>query len=167
MEFLGRNSKPKGMLQGNGSEKMPNLSSALSLLFCLGSLSSKPTEARTRKPPVVHAGQLPGKQSREEKGSEWIWRGKWGYQCTCVSHVLCVKKWKCSGSVVSNSFQPHGLCSLLSSSVRGVFQARALEWVAIFFSKGSSQPRVQTGVSHTADRFTVWAAREAQSSYFV
>ena len=31
--------------------------------------------------------------------------------------------------------------SLLGSSVHGSFQARILEWVAISFSKGSSQPR--------------------------
>ena len=32
-------------------------------------------------------------------------------------------------------------CSLPGSSVRGIFQARILEWVAISFSRGSSQPR--------------------------
>ena len=31
-------------------------------------------------------------------------------------------------------------------------QARILEWVAISFSRGSSQPRDQTRVSHIADR---------------
>ena len=31
-------------------------------------------------------------------------------------------------------------CSLPSFSVHGVFQARILEWVAISFSRGSSQP---------------------------
>jgi len=37
-----------------------------------------------------------------------------------------------------------------------------LQWVAISFSKGSSQPRDRTQVSHTAGRhFTVWASREA------
>ena len=36
------------------------------------------------------------------------------------------------------------------SSVRGVFQTRTLEWVAISFSKASSQPRDQTWVSHTS-----------------
>ena len=37
-----------------------------------------------------------------------------------------------------------------------------LEWVAISFSKGSSQPRVQTQVSCTAARFfAIWATREA------
>ena len=32
-------------------------------------------------------------------------------------------------------------CSLPGSSVHGILQARILEWVAIPFSKGSSQPR--------------------------
>ena len=32
-------------------------------------------------------------------------------------------------------------CSLPDSSVRGILQARILEWVAISFSRGSSQPR--------------------------
>ena len=32
-------------------------------------------------------------------------------------------------------------CSLPGSSIHGIFQARVLEWVAISFSGGSSQPR--------------------------
>ena len=32
-------------------------------------------------------------------------------------------------------------CSLPGSSAHGILQARTLEWVAISFSKGSSQPR--------------------------
>ena len=32
-------------------------------------------------------------------------------------------------------------CSLSGSSVYGIFQARVLEWIAISFSRGSSQPR--------------------------
>ena len=32
-------------------------------------------------------------------------------------------------------------CSLPGSSIHGIFQARILEWVVIFFSRGSSQPR--------------------------
>ena len=39
-------------------------------------------------------------------------------------------------------------CSPPDSSVRGILQARILEWVAIPFSRGSSQPRVQTGISY-------------------
>ena len=38
-------------------------------------------------------------------------------------------------------------CSLPDSSVHGVLQARILEWVAISFSRGSSQPRDHTHVS--------------------
>ena len=37
-------------------------------------------------------------------------------------------------------------CSLPGSSVRGILQARILEWVAIPFSRGSSRPRNQTWV---------------------
>ena len=33
-------------------------------------------------------------------------------------------------------------CSLPGSSVHGIFQARILEWAAIFFFKRSSRPRV-------------------------
>ena len=58
-----------------------------------------------------------------------------------------------SHSVVSNSLLAHGL-----------FQARILEWVAIPFSRGSSQPRDWTQVSCIAGRFfTCWATREAQA----
>ena len=53
-------------------------------------------------------------------------------------------------------------CSPPGSSSHGILQARILEWVAIPFSRGSSQPRDRTPVSHTAGRFfTVWATREA------
>ena len=38
-------------------------------------------------------------------------------------------------------------CSLPGSSVYGIFQAIVLEWIAISFSRGSSQPRAQTQVS--------------------
>ena len=53
-------------------------------------------------------------------------------------------------------------CSLSGSSVHRIIQARILEWVAISFSRESSQPRDQTWVSCIAARFfTVWATREA------
>ena len=49
------------------------------------------------------------------------------------------------------------------SSVLGILQARILEWIAIPFSRGSSQPRDQTQASLIAGRFfTIWATREAQ-----
>ena len=46
--------------------------------------------------------------------------------------------------------------SLPGSSVRGIFQAIVLEWIAISFSRGSSQHRAQTRVSHIVNRrFTI------------
>ena len=49
------------------------------------------------------------------------------------------------------------------SSAHGICQARILEWIATPFSRGSSQPRDRTQVSHVAGGFfTTWATREAQ-----
>ena len=44
-------------------------------------------------------------------------------------------------------------CTLLGSSVHGILQARILEWVAISFSRGSSQLRNRTWVSCIAGGF--------------
>ena len=53
-------------------------------------------------------------------------------------------------------------CQLPESSVREILQARILEWIALPFSRGSSQSRDQSQVSHTAGKFfTVWATKEA------
>ena len=53
-------------------------------------------------------------------------------------------------------------CSLPGSSVRGISQARILEWVAISFFRGSSQPRDWTLIS-CISRWILfcWATREA------
>ena len=52
--------------------------------------------------------------------------------------------------------------SLPGSSVHGILQARILEWVAIPFSMGSSQPRDWTWVSCTSSRlFPVWVTRDS------
>ena len=54
------------------------------------------------------------------------------------------------------------LCDPMDHTVDGILQARILEWVAIPFSRGSSQRRDQTQVSCIAGRFfTSWATRAA------
>ena len=54
-------------------------------------------------------------------------------------------------------------CSRPGSSIHGIFQARILEWVAVAFSKVSSQPRDWTPVSCIAGRlfFIIWATEES------
>ena len=55
------------------------------------------------------------------------------------------------------------LCCLVHCAVHGILQARILEWVAIPFARGSSQPRDRTQVSHTPGGFfTIWVTREDQ-----
>ena len=53
-------------------------------------------------------------------------------------------------------------CTLTGSSVHGIFLARILEWVAVSFSRWSSQTKNRTQVSCVAGRFfTKWTTREA------
>ena len=78
------------------------------------------------------------------------------FGCKSVTQVFSSGwKWKLLSRV--------WLCDSMDYTVHGILQARILEWVAFLFSRGSSQPRDQTQVSHIADGFfTSWATREAQ-----
>ena len=77
---------------------------------------------------------------------------------SCISRIDYV----CVSHSVGSLCNPMGY-SPPGSSVHGILQARILEWVAISFSRGSSQPREWTRVSCIAHRcFTIWATREAE-----
>ena len=78
--------------------------------------------------------------------------------------ILLCKKWKKESEVAQScpTLCDCMDCSLSGSSAHGILQARILEWVAISFSRGSSQPRDRTWISCTTGRlFTIWATREA------
>ena len=56
------------------------------------------------------------------------------------------------------------LCNHMDYTIHGILQARILQWVAVPFSRGSSQPRDRTQVSHIAGRFFIsWATRETKN----
>ena len=82
------------------------------------------------------------------------------------AYLRLSEKWKCQ--LLSCIHVPILLClsvpmdcSPPGSSVYGIFQASTLEWVAIPFSRGSSQPRDQSWVSCIAGRFfTICVTRE-------
>ena len=67
-------------------------------------------------------------------------QGFWSLRATCVL-VTQTCPTLCDPTV----------CSPSASFVHSIFQARILEWVAISFSKGSSQPRDGTCVRLQAD----------------
>ena len=72
----------------------------------------------------------------------------------------CEMKWKSLAQSYLILCNPTD-CSPPGSSVHGILQARILAWVAIPFSRGSSQPRDWTQVSCIAGRFfTIWTTRE-------
>ena len=56
-------------------------------------------------------------------------------------------------------------CNLPGSSVNGISQARILDWVTIYFSRGSSQPRDQSHISCIGKQILYhWTTREIQKS---
>ena len=72
----------------------------------------------------------------------------WYYTCfiNTLNHlIVCC-------SVTKSYFTLHDAmdCSLPSSSVHGISQTRTMDWVAISFYKGSSQPRDSTCVSYVS-----------------
>ena len=58
-------------------------------------------------------------------------------------------------------------CSLLGSFVHGISQSRMLKWVAIFFPRGSFQPRNRTWVSCIVRQILYhWVTREALTDVY-
>ena len=73
------------------------------------------------------------------------------YVCVCSVAQPCPALWPVD-------------CCPSGSSIRGILQVRILQWVAISFSRGSSQPRDQTQISCIAGGFfTIWTAREVHT----
>ena len=71
--------------------------------------------------------------------------------------------WICESEVAQSCPTPCDPmnCSLPGSSVHRIFQARILEWVALSFSRRSSQPRDWTRVSCIGGRCsTIWATKQ-------
>ena len=59
------------------------------------------------------------------------------------------------------------LCNPMDYRVHRILQVRVLEWAAVPFSKGSSQPKDRTQVSRIAGRFfTNWVTREHELMKF-
>ena len=82
-----------------------------------------------------------------------------GVKSPVSQHMIHARKWKKVRVVQSCPT----LCGPMDYIVHGILQARILEWVAVPFSRGSSQPRDQTQVSRIAGGFfTSWATRKAQ-----
>ena len=96
------------------------------------------------------------------------WNGRYA-TCSDLQNVNCIRSKLIQGflqpneqSEVKVTYSCPILCDPMDYTVHGILQARILEWAAFPFSRGSSQPRYRTQVSHIAGEFFIsWATREA------
>ena len=97
----------------------------------------------------------------------WIYFAFLFYVLKLGARLFTYKKWLlCVCVLVAQSCPTlcdSMICSPPGFSVHGILQARILEWIAIPFSRGTSQPRNQTLVSCIAGRFfIIWAIGKSQ-----
>ena len=89
---------------------------------------------------------------RERKASQHRWMG--------LSILWCLWKW------VKIAQMCLTLCNPMNYTVHGILQARILEWVAVPFSRGSSQPWDQIQSPSFAGRFfTSWATKDVVTQF--
>ena len=80
-----------------------------------------------------------------------------------IIYVICLHKMKTVSEWVKVAQSCLTICDPMDCTVHGILWARILKWIAVPFSRGSSQPRDQTQVCCIAGGFfTSWATREAQ-----
>ena len=103
--------------------------------------------------------------------AEWCCSHLWRFRNIFLQHDKSLYKmnWCCLITTYNDCIKlfltlcdPMG-CSLLGSSNHGIFQARILEWVAISFSRGSSQSKDWTHVFCIGRQILYhWTTREVQ-----
>ena len=102
-------------------------------------------------------------------GSPLLSPGSWctqGFVCSIQESVSPVL-WKVKVKAKVAQSCPT-ICNPMDYTVHGILQARLLEWGAFHFSRGSSQPRDRTQVSHIAGRFfTSCATREVPCKFCI
>ena len=91
-----------------------------------------------------------------------LWQITSPHTITCLGNILFWQNRSESEKKVKVAQSCPTLCDPVDCTVHGILQARTLERAAFPFSRGSSQPRDRTPLSHTAGIFfTSWDTREA------
>ena len=131
------------MLQGNGSEKMPNLTSALSLLLCLALYC--PNQLRQGQGSLLWS--MPVSFLRKRAGRRRVENGSGGENEDISAHVCLIYfVWKTESEVAQSCptlFDPMG-CSLPGSSIQGSNLGLLHCRQTLYKSEPPGKPRVLT-----------------------
>ena len=127
-----------------------------------------PNPGIKHRSPALQADSLPAEPQGSPRVLEWVAypfssgssRPRNGTRVSCIAGIFFTK-WAAREAQVKVTLSCLTFCNPMDYTVRGILQARILEQVAFPFSRGSSQCRDQTQVSHVAGGFfTRWATRE-------
>ena len=112
--------------------------------------------------PGILLGNTLGTSAHEGVNEIVDWRGIWIELRRRLNNGLS-SSYREFSILKSESRSVVTLCDPMDYTVRGILQAKILEWVAFPFCRLSSQPRDQTQVlGIVSGFFTNWAIREAQ-----
>ena len=97
-------------------------------------------KAQVAESSASEAGTCPFSQT---KGTDGVTSNSMGKPALKVGHCLVIPMSVGSLRKVKVTQSCLTLCDPMDYTVHGILQARTLEWVAVPFSKGSSQPRIK------------------------
>ena len=126
--------------QGSLSMGFPGKNTGVSCHFLLQSIFPLEGKIRERLRDWTHISCIGRWILYHWATEEALYMCVYVHLCVCVCVCVCV----CSVAQSCPTLCDPTVYNPPSSSVHGIFQARKLEWVAIFLSKGSSWPRDQT-----------------------
>ena len=99
-------------------------------------------------------------------GLIWEWN-EYIYECVISILISCLVNYcLCSVAQLCQTLSDPMESSPPDSFVHGIFHTRILEWVAIFYSRGTSQPRNQICIS-CIDRWILYHCTTRETQYII
>ena len=160
---------PEGFSQHVSHRGKNQNSNFMCRLYCMHVITSENRVNHPKSEEILSRRlSVSGKQDQpERRHTTWCrcWWSPAGQHPQCwLEWVLLTECWVRPTLKLKVAQLHLTLCDPVNYTVHRILQARILEWVAVPFSRRSSQPSNWTQVSCLAGGFTIWATREDHSA---